>query len=110
MAVFTWRAEVGSAGQSDLAVFSSKFGDGYSQDIPNGINNETQQWTVKVTGKGPVVRQVLAFLKAQRGTPFQWKAPNTTGLSWYSCKRWEQSDEGGDHWTLSMTFVQAYMP
>lgn len=110
MAVFNWRAEVGSSGNADFTMFSSKFGDGYSQDVPNGLNNEVQKWSVVVSGKGPRVREVLTFLRNQKGVPFQWKAPNTTALGWYKCKRYSQSDEGGDYWTLTMEFEQAYAP
>lgn len=113
MSVFIWRAEVGSSGTGEFNMFSSKFGDGYSQDIPNGVNNETQKWSVKVSSKGGPDRtfqQALDFIRAQRGQPFQWKHPNASGLGWYKCKRYSQSDEGGDYWTLTMEFEQAYMP
>lgn len=113
MSVFTWRAEVGSSGNGEFAMFSSVFGDGYSQEIPNGLNNETQKWSVVVSSKGGsarTVQQVLDFIRAQKGQPFQWKAPNTAALGWYKCKRYSQSDEGGDYWTLTMEFEQAYAP
>jgi Phage-related protein len=113
MAIFGFRAEVGTSGDGEFAVFSSKFGDGYSQDTPNGLNNETQKWSVKVSSKGgsaKTVQQALDFIRAQKGLPFQWRAPNTTGLGWYACKRYSQSDEGGDFWTLTMQFEQAYRP
>lgn len=110
MAVFTWRVEVGSSGSSDFAVFSSKFGDGYSQEVPNGMNNEVQKWSVVVSGKGSRHRDVVQFLRDHKGSPFQWKAPNTDGLGWYKCKRYSQTDAGGDYWTLTMEFEQAYIP
>lgn len=109
MAVFTWRAEVQSSGNGEFIVFSSKFGDNYSQDVPNGLNNETQKWSVVVSGKGPRVREVLAFLRDHKGVPFQWKIPNY-GMGWVNCKRYSQTDQGGDYWTLTMEFEQAYMP
>lgn len=109
MAVFTWRAQVGSSGSGDFAMFSSKFGDNYSQDVPNGQNNETQKWNVVVSGYGPQHRAVLAFLRTQKGVPFEWKIPNF-GMGWVKCKRYSQTDEGGDYWTLTMEFEQAYMP
>ena len=110
MAVFTWRAEIGTTNNTDFAMFTSRFGDGYAQEVPNGLNNESQKWNVKVSGKGPRARAVLQFLRNHKGQPFQWKAPNTAGLGWYSCKRYSQSDEGGDYWTITMEFEQAYAP
>jgi len=113
MSIFTWRAEVGTSGNGDFSVFSSKFGDGYSQDVPNGLNNETQKWTVVVSskgGNGRTVQQVLDFIREQKGAPFEWQAPNTAALGWYKCQRYSQSDQGGDYWTLSMEFEQVYAP
>lgn len=116
MAIFNWRAEVGTTGNGEFSVFTSRFGDGYTQDVPNGINNETQKWSVKVSGKGlpgggQMVQAVLDFIRAQAGSPFQWKHPNMRGaLGWYSCKRYSQSDEGGDYWTITMEFEQSYQP
>ena len=110
MSIFNFRAEVQSAGQGNFAVFSSEFGDGYSQDVPAGINNERQQWTVVVSGKGPYIREVLNFIRNEKGMPFQWRAPNTTGLGWYKCNSYSQSDQGGDYWTLTMQFQQAFKP
>jgi len=110
MSVFTWRAEVASSGTGEFAMYSSRFGDGYSQDVPAGQNNERQKWSVVVSGYGPQHRQVLAFLRGLRGQPFQWKAPNTDALGWYKCVRYSQGDEGGDYWTLTMEFEQSFAP
>lgn len=113
MAVFTWRGQVETSGTGQFNMFSSKFGDGYSQDVPNGMNNETQKWNVKVSSKGGAGRafqQALDFIRAQRGQPFQWKAPNTSALGWYKCQNYSQNDGGGDYWTLTMDFEQAYAP
>jgi phage-related protein len=110
MAVFTWRAEVRTSGNGEFSMFSSLFGDGYSQEVPNGINNEMQKWSVVVSGKSSYVQEVLAFLRQQKGQPFEWKAPNTDGFGWYKCKRYSQNDEGGDYWNLTMEFEQAYAP
>lgn len=110
MAVFTFRAQVATAGTGEFRVFSNRFGEGYSQDVPNGRNNERQKWSVVVSGKSPVIQPVLDFIRAQAGVPFEWRAPNTSGLGWYNCKRYSQSDEGGNYWTLTMEFEQAYKP
>lgn len=113
MAIFKWRAEVGSSRQGEFVMFSSTFGDGYSQDIPNGINNEKQKWSVKVSGygkPGTAYTEALAFIRAQRGVPFQWKHPNEPTIGWYKCNRYSDSDEGGNYMTLTMEFEQAYKP
>lgn len=110
MAIFSWRAQLPTSATTDVAVLSSKFGDGYSQDMPDGLRPVSSKWTVVVSGKGPMIRDVLAFLITHKGMPFQWRAPNTTGLTWWKCKRWLESDEGGDYWTVTMDFEKANMP
>lgn len=110
MSVFTWRAEVGTSGEGEFALYSSKFGDGYSQDIPLGMNNEFQRFSVVVSGYSAQVQPVFDFIRAQKGQPFQWKAPKTAGLTWWKCRRYSHNDQGGDYTTLTMEFEQAYMP
>jgi phage-related protein len=110
MAVFTWRAEVGSTGNGEFSVFSTKFGDGYSQDIPNGLNNETQKWSVKVSGYEKNVQPVIDFIRSHKGQPFQWKPPSSVGLGWYSCKRYSLNPGGGAWTEFNMEFEQSYAP
>jgi phage-related protein len=109
MAVFTWRAEVGTTGTGEFAMFSSKFGDGYSQDIPNGLNNETQKWNVQVSGYERNVQPVIDFIRAQKGLPFQWKPP-VGQLGWYKCLRYSVDPDGGSWTTFRMEFEQSYAP
>lgn len=109
MAVFTWKAEVGTSGSGDFAVFASRFGDGYSQQIPNGLNNETQKWSVRVSGYERDVQPVVDFIRAHKGLPFQWKPPMGP-LSWFTCTR-HSFDPGGGAWmTYVMEFEQGYAP
>lgn len=109
MAVFTWRVEVGTTGNGEFSMFSSKFGDGYSQDIPNGINNETQKWNVKVSDYEANIQPVIDFIRAHKGQPFQWKPPSGV-LGWYKCKRYSHTPGGGSWTELTMEFEQAYAP
>ena len=107
---FNWRVQVETSGTGEFSMFTSRFGDGYAQEIPNGLNNEAQNWTVVFKGYKAEVAPVLAFLRAQKGQPFLWKAPNTDAPGYYTCKRYTQNDEGGSFWTLTMEFEQGYAP
>jgi phage-related protein len=109
MAVFTWKVEVGTSGSGEFAMFSSKFGDGYSQDIPNGLNNETQKWSAKRSGYEKDVQPVLDFIRERKGQPFEWKPPSGQ-MGWYACKRYSLSPGGGAWTELTMEFEQAYAP
>lgn len=110
MAIFNWRAEIGTSGSGEFNMFSSKFGDGYSQDIPNGINNEVQKWNVEVSGYEKDVQPVVDFIRSHKGQPFQWKAPMSASLGWFSCKRYSFDPDGGAWMKFRMEFEQAYAP
>ena len=108
---FKWQVTTQSSGGGEFAVFVAKFGDNYSQEIPNGLNNETQSWNVAVSDYKAVVADVLAFLRAQQGRVFFWTAPFDTAPGYYKCKKYSSlSDAGGGYWSMSMTFEQGYAP
>lgn len=109
MEVFTWRAEVGTSQSGEFRMLTSKFGDGYSQESPDGINNETQTWSVVVSGRPALVDPVLAFIRARKGQVFQWKPPGASALEYYRCKRYSKNDQGAAYSTLTMEFEQGYV-
>ena len=80
---FTWRAETQSNGSGEFAMLTAKFGDGYEQSVPDGINNERQKWSVTVSGYAAYVQAALDFIRAQKGQSFFWKAPRTTEAGYY---------------------------
>lgn len=107
---FEWRADLATSGGGDFGVFQSKFGDGYSQDVPNGINNETQTWSVSISGYGDKVQPIIDFIRSHTGKSFFWKAPFTAAPGYYKCKKWGCNDQGGAYFTLTLQFEQGYMP
>lgn len=106
MEIFTWRGQVSTSGSGEFAMFKSEFGDGYSQDIPNGLQNEKQKWSVEVKGSKEYVEAALAFIRARKGQTFQWRAPLTSALGYYKCQRYSMNDEGGATWVLRLEFEQ----
>ena len=107
---FTWRAEVQSGGSGEFAMSSAKFGDGYTQEVPLGLNNEQQKWSVNVSGYQTYVAACLAFIQARKGQSFFWKAPFQSAPGYWKCKRWSASDQGAAYWTLILEFEQAFAP
>lgn len=106
---FTWRVNMDSSGGGEFAMSTAKFGDGYVQEVPNGINNETQKWSVTVSGKKTLMQTVLAFIRTHKGQSFFWTPP--LGVEgYYKCKRYNPVDRGGGWWELNMEFEQSYSP
>ena len=103
---FTWPVTTESSGGGEFKTTRTAFGDGYSQEVANGLNNEEQKWSVVFVGNKPEVETVLAFIRAKYGAQsFYWKPP--LGVQgFYRCKKYTPRREGGFVWTLTMEFEQ----
>ena len=107
---FTWRVETASSGETTFNVSSAKFGDGYSQEVPQGINNIMRSWNITVSGYEAQIAPIIAFLEAHAGaTRFLWKPPMRP-LGYYTCKRFRETPNGGGHFTLTAEFELAHLP
>lgn len=107
---FTWKAEVATSGDGTFDVSSAKFGDGYSQDVPNGLNSESQNWSVQIKGRSDEVQPALDFIRDHKGVSFLWKPPLSSTVKYFKCKKYSCNDEGGAYWTLTLNFEQGYAP
>lgn len=107
---FTWRAEVESTGDGMFAATKVQFGEGLSQSYSEGINNDVQKWSVKVSGKKNYVAPILAFVRAHKGvSSFFWTPPlGEVGL--YQVVKYGISDQGGAYFTLTLDFEQVFAP
>jgi len=108
--IFTWCVRTDTTGTGTFDVAQAKFGDGYRQTIPQGLNNESQQWPISIVGREAKVGPALAFLRArQGGVSFLWTPPlGVQGL--YLCKSYNLTAHGNGVFTLSATFEQTFQP
>jgi Phage-related protein len=106
---FTWRVTTDSSGQGDFSTAKAQFGDGYSQEVANGLNSETQKWNVTYSNYAPKVREVLDFIRGHVGVSFLWTPP-FGDEGYYRCKSWSATDQGGNYGVLTMQFEQVYAP
>lgn len=74
------------------AILEAKFGDGYSQRAPNGINPNLEVWSIQANSlkNSSEADAFEAFLRAQSGViAFQWTTPfGRTAL--FVCKEWQR--------------------
>lgn len=62
-----------------LRVNTVTFGDGYTQTIADGLNNEMERWSIKTAPMSLEETWGLeSWLLRTRGTPFQWTPPDST--------------------------------
>jgi phage-related protein len=90
-------------------VFSTAFGDGYTQRAGNGINVDLRKWDdMPFTKRSQSeIFAIEAFLKAQGATtPFNWQVPGQD-LALVVCPRWStpKADDFGS-WSITATFEE----
>ncbi|WP_053183678.1 phage tail protein [Pseudomonas thivervalensis] len=107
---FTWATEKGAAGDVKQRVRTKEFGDGYSQTVSDGINNEQQSWPVTYTGSSALIQEIVDFLRRHKGAKaFLWTPP-LGELGLYKCNGYQPTHRGGNVYTLSATFEQTFHP
>jgi len=108
--VFSWRPVGTPSGTSTFRVRKAQFGDGYSQEVADGLNNKVQSWPLQFAGYKAAITPIAAFLDAHAGyMGFFWTPPlGVQGL--YKASEYSLTPEGGDFYTLSVTFEQKFAP
>lgn len=92
---------------------TARFGDGYEQVAPEGINNERQTWSVELWGhlQTDDMAAVRAFLRLRktRGESFFWTPPNEAQARFH-CTKLSATDETEGYIRISCTFEQTFQP
>ncbi|MDF4005324.1 phage tail protein [Luteibacter sp. PPL552] len=107
---FNWRPIGQPAGQVTFRVLKAQFGDGYSQEAPDGINTKVQSWPMQFQGDEAEVGAIGAFLDRHAGAAgFFWTPPGSVqGI--YKVTAYSPAYQGGDVWLISATFEQKFAP
>ncbi|OYV31560.1 MAG: hypothetical protein B7Z83_11400 [Thiomonas sp. 20-64-5] len=92
------------------ALWSAKFGDGYEQNAPQGINNDPEKWQLqfklqdRADGDG-----LIAFLQAAGGNlAFSWRSIRGPNPIRVLCKGWSDITKPSGPITLNATFEQVF--
>jgi phage-related protein len=105
---FTWVPLVEPTGTTKFLVRVAQFGDGYSQAVSDGINNKTDSWPLTFVGSGATISAIKAFLDSMKGaTRFYWTPPLRT-QALFRCTDYSVKASGGNVYTLSATFTEAF--
>lgn len=104
---FTWLPEFESNLSEKPNVNVTKFGDGYEQRTPIGINSRAQKWSVQFTESNVAFSEVLAFVRERNAVEsFDWTNPlQEQGV--YVCREWRLQRKQGVN-VLSMDFEQVF--
>lgn len=105
---FEWAPAVDAAGDATFLVRSAVFGDGYQQDVADGLNNRSESWPLTFIGNEAKTRGIMDFLDWHGGwRSFQWTPPlGKPGL--YKCKAYNRTAHGAGAYTVTATFTQSF--
>jgi len=107
---FTWRVQRGEAPDMTYQVRTAQFGDGYRQEVADGLNNERQSWPVTVVAKRVQGLAIMAFMRRHAGArAFLWTNP-LGELGLYTCKNPTPTPLAGGLIRFTGTFEQAFHP
>ncbi|RLZ06573.1 phage tail protein [Acinetobacter sp. 2JN-4] len=108
---FTWCQDfLSNAHTNTFNTLTSKFGDGYEQNISVGINNKSGQWQYSKTGKKALIIEIKAFFDDHKGADsFLWDSP-LDGEVRVKTGEYNPVCLGGDMWRISTTFTQVFYP
>ncbi|WP_436897707.1 phage tail protein [Acinetobacter gyllenbergii] len=100
----------GNSQTNSFKTLSSKFGDGYEQNVSVGINNKSGQWQYSKTGTKALIHEIKAFFDDHKGADsFLWDSP-LDGEVRVKTGDYQPTCLGGDAWRISTTFTQVFYP
>lgn len=100
----------GNSQTSSFKTLSSKFGDGYEQNVSVGINNRSGTWQYTKTGKKALILEIKAFFDEHKGADsFLWDSP-LDGEVRVKAGEYQLTKVGGLIWQISTTLTQVFYP
>lgn len=108
---FTWVPDFGGGTETAPSVSEVKFGDGYGQSIPAGINNMPKVRSLTFGNRETAeVDAIEAFLERQGGVRWFWYVhPGKVAIK-VKCKKWSRTESAFNVETLSCSFEQVFSP
>lgn len=92
MKTFKWKVKPDMKKEFEPRVKSVKFGDGYEQRRPDGINNNLKKYNVTLIYINNESLQIESFLEKHAGVnAFLWKPPHQSELIKVLCRKWSSS-------------------
>lgn len=107
--IFSYKPSFSTKATKTANLYEAKFGDGYSQRTPMGLNNVVQSWDVAFTNiSTALATSIDTFLAGQGGSePFYWTPPYQAQAK-FICKAWRWEPSATDKNTVTATFDQVF--
>ena len=90
MKTLTYKASMGLKSKNEAYVLEARFGDGYIQRVPGGIQNIQTELSLSFELSLEDTKLLIDFLEEHKGAKaFLWKDPLQEKLEKFICKEWE---------------------
>jgi phage-related protein len=109
MSTFAYIPSYGAQLNKKPKVQEMNFGDGYTQRIKEGINNNPEEWSLSWDSIDDVLANAIMdfFDAVADGTSFNWTNPRgVAGLYW--CPQYSRTQEDEDKNGIKAAFKQVY--
>ena len=112
MSTFTWTPDFGAAADYKPRVRVARFGDGYEQRVPDGINTARDAWNLRFAVRNDTeTNAILAFLRARNAfEAFNWTPPGEATAILVVCREWQRTFDAHNQNTITATFIRVYEP
>lgn len=91
-------------------VRTTSFGDGYNQEVPDGINDLVEKWDVSFSNRQKsIIDSIDTFFRENRGVAFDWSNPDGVIIK-VKCRAWSKTVNHSMDSSMTATFVQDFEP
>lgn len=114
MAVFDWAESPGTQLTEEPRVAATRYGDGYEERGPDGLNPLRQQWTLNFRDvEKKVADDIVAFFRARINAfgfeAFDWTPMWATAAIRVVCRQWTRTQNDAFHTSdITATFTQEF--
>lgn len=116
MADYIWTESAATALEVAPRIGSTRFGDGYEERAPAGLNPITQAWQVRHVGvDNAIAEEIMAFLEARVSAingleAFDWVPLWSTTAIRVTCRQWRRvQDEDPNTSSIDAVFTQEHV-
>ena len=100
----------GAQKTSQPNVRTVQYGDGYSQRLVYGLNQNPKQWSLTWNVSETDSDTIEAFLDARGGAEsFDWTPPGESSAKWI-CQQWSKTIPYVNRAQITATFIQVFEP
>jgi len=100
----------GAQKTSQPNVRTVQYGDGYSQRLVYGLNQNPKQWSLTWNVSETDSDTIEAFLDARGGAEsFDWAPPGESSAKWI-CQQWSKTIPYVNRAQITATFIQVFEP